>query len=41
MIDKLSGRDRIIWLQVSNKINEVIETLNRLEEEVEKLKQDK
>lgn len=33
MIEKLSGRNKIIWLTVSNKVNEIIDLLNSIEEE--------
>lgn len=35
MIDKLVGREKVVWTTVSSKVNEIIDYLNRLEKEAE------
>lgn len=36
MITKLVGREKVVWLSVANKVNEIIDMLNSIEEEENK-----
>ena len=40
-IKKLEGREKIQWVVVANKINEIIDYLNKLEERLEKEENEK
>lgn len=36
MIEKLNGRDKVVWLTVANKVNELIDEIEKIKQILEK-----